>query len=114
MVKLPHFIVYVLHRMKLHPCITFAAPVLLQCPKARFPTAQRSSDHRLFVSAFMLASKVIYDKLWSTVVQGMFMGTVLKFWLMVLPVWNPSGQPPYLVVCGVVEWLPASCNVKMK
>ncbi|KAG2069647.1 hypothetical protein BDR04DRAFT_1232124 [Suillus decipiens] len=56
-VKLPHFIAYALHRTKLHSSVTFAALVLLQRLKARFPTARGSSGHRLFVSAFMLASK---------------------------------------------------------
>ncbi|KAG1785725.1 uncharacterized protein HD556DRAFT_1450479 [Suillus plorans] len=41
------------------------------------PTAWGSSGHRLFISAFMLASKVICDstysnKSWSIVAQGMF------------------------------------------
>ncbi|GAW00550.1 alternative cyclin pcl12 [Lentinula edodes] len=45
--------------------------------KARFPTARGSSGHRLFISAFMIASKVICDdtysnKSWSIVAQGMF------------------------------------------
>ncbi|KAI9459964.1 hypothetical protein HD554DRAFT_2041724 [Boletus coccyginus] len=76
-VKLPHFIAYALHRTKLHPSVTFAALVLLQRLKARFPTARGSSGHRLFISAFMLASKVICDdtysnKSWSIVAQGMF------------------------------------------
>ncbi|KAG2063270.1 hypothetical protein BDR04DRAFT_988616, partial [Suillus decipiens] len=76
-VKLPHFISYALHRMKLRTSVTFAALVLLQRLKARFPTAHGSSGHRLFVSAFMLASKVICDdtysnKSWSIVAQGMF------------------------------------------
>ncbi|KAF9243147.1 hypothetical protein BU15DRAFT_86565 [Melanogaster broomeanus] len=76
-IKLPQFIAYALHRTKLHPSVTFAALVLLQRLKARFPTARGSSGHRLFVSAFMLASKVICDdtysnKSWSIVAQGMF------------------------------------------
>ncbi|KIJ15514.1 hypothetical protein PAXINDRAFT_77274 [Paxillus involutus ATCC 200175] len=76
-VKLPQFIAYALHRTKLHASVTFAALVLLQRLKARFPTARGSSGHRLFVSAFMLASKVICDdtysnKSWSIVAQGMF------------------------------------------
>ncbi|KZP20387.1 hypothetical protein FIBSPDRAFT_954551 [Athelia psychrophila] len=37
--KLPHFIAYALHRTKLHTAVTFAALVLLQRLKARFPTA---------------------------------------------------------------------------
>ncbi|KAI6116024.1 hypothetical protein F5141DRAFT_1266388 [Pisolithus sp. B1] len=76
-VKLQKFIAYALHRTKLHPSVTFAALVLLQRLKARFPTARGSSGHRLFISAFMLASKVICDdtysnKSWSIVAQGMF------------------------------------------
>ncbi|EIW80626.1 hypothetical protein CONPUDRAFT_82776 [Coniophora puteana RWD-64-598 SS2] len=76
-VKLPYFIAYALHRTKLHASVTFAALVLLQRLKARFPTARGSSGHRLFVSAFMIASKVICDdtysnKSWSIVAQSMF------------------------------------------
>ncbi|KAG2015595.1 hypothetical protein CC2G_008852 [Coprinopsis cinerea AmutBmut pab1-1] len=75
--KLPHFIAYALHRTKLHSSVTFAALVLLQRLKARFPTARGSSGHRLFISAFMIASKVICDdtysnKSWGIVAQGMF------------------------------------------
>jgi hypothetical protein len=75
--KLPHFIAYALYRTKLHSSVTFAALVLLQRLKARFPTARGSSGHRLFITAFMIASKVICDdtysnKSWSVVAQGMF------------------------------------------
>ncbi|KAJ7928709.1 hypothetical protein B0H13DRAFT_1597303 [Mycena leptocephala] len=74
--QLPHFIAYALHRTKLHQA-TYAALVLLQRLKARFPTARGSSGHRLFISTFMIASKVICDdvysnKSWSIVAQGMF------------------------------------------
>ncbi|KAG2363385.1 hypothetical protein BDR07DRAFT_1450747 [Suillus spraguei] len=76
-VKLPHFIAYALHHTKLHTSVTFAALVLFQQLKAHFPTAQGSSSHCLFISAFMLASKVICDntysnKSWSIIAQGMF------------------------------------------
>ncbi|KAH6913938.1 alternative cyclin Pcl12 [Coprinopsis sp. MPI-PUGE-AT-0042] len=75
--KLPHFVAYALHRTKLHPSVTFASLILLQRLKARFPTARGSSGHRLFISAFMIASKVICDdtysnKSWGIVAQGMF------------------------------------------
>ena len=64
---------------KLHPSITFAALLLPQL-KAHFPTARGSSGHRLFVSAFMLASKgsIGDDRHYSNksrssiVAQGMF------------------------------------------
>jgi hypothetical protein len=63
--KLPYFIPYALHRTKLHSSVTFAALILLQRLKARFPTARGSSGHRLFISAFMIASKVICDDTYS-------------------------------------------------
>lgn len=75
--RLDHFIAYALHRTRLHPSVTFAALYLLQRLKARFPAAKGSSGHRLFISAFMLASKIICDdtysnKSWCIVGQGMF------------------------------------------
>jgi len=75
--KLPYFIGYALHRTKLHPAVTFAALVLLQRLKARFPSARGSSGHRLFISAYMISSKVMCDdtysnKSWCIVAQGMF------------------------------------------
>ena len=74
--KLPHSIAYALHRTKLHTSVTFAA-LLLQRLKASLPTARGSSGHRLFISAFMIASKVICDdtysnKSWGIVGQEMF------------------------------------------
>ncbi|RPD57760.1 cyclin-like protein [Lentinus tigrinus ALCF2SS1-7] len=74
---LANFIAYALHRTRLHSSVTFAALYLLQRLKARFPAARGSSGHRLFISAFMIASKVICDdtysnKSWSIVGQGMF------------------------------------------
>lgn len=75
--KLPYFIAYALYRTKLSTSVTFAALVLLQRLKARFPTARGSSGHRLFISAYMIASKVICDdtysnKSWCIVAQNMF------------------------------------------
>lgn len=76
-VKLPQFVAYALYRTKLPSSVTFASLVLLQRLKARFPTARGSSGHRLFLSAFMIASKIICDdtysnKSWSVVGQGIF------------------------------------------
>lgn len=75
--RLPYFIAYALHRTKLHESVTIAALILLQRLKARFPTARGSSGHRLYISAYMIASKVICDdtysnRSWSIVAQGMF------------------------------------------
>jgi hypothetical protein len=58
-------IVYTLHRTRLHKSVTFATLYLLQHLKARSPAARGSSGHRLFISAFMLSSKVICDDTYS-------------------------------------------------
>jgi Cyclin, N-terminal domain len=57
--------------------VSFATLYLLQRLKEWFPAAKGSSGHRLFISAFMIASKIICDdtysnKSWSIVGQGMF------------------------------------------
>jgi len=75
--QLDHFIAYTLHQMQLHQSVTFAALYLLQCLKAQFPAAKGSSGHQLFISAFMLSSKIICNntysnKSWCIVGQGMF------------------------------------------
>ncbi|KAF8633442.1 hypothetical protein AX17_004612 [Amanita inopinata Kibby_2008] len=75
--KLPQFIAYALHRTKLHASVVIAGLILLQRLKARFPSAKGSSGHRLFISAYMIASKVICDdtysnKSWAIVAQGLF------------------------------------------
>ncbi|KIK57986.1 hypothetical protein GYMLUDRAFT_45554 [Collybiopsis luxurians FD-317 M1] len=75
--KLAHFIAYAFHRARLHESVAFTALVLLQRLKARFPSARGSSGHRLFISAYMIASKVLCDdtysnKSWCVVAQGMF------------------------------------------
>jgi Cyclin, N-terminal domain len=82
-VGLPHFIAYTLHCSKLHSSVTFAALVLLQRLKARFPTASDFSGHYVFITAFMIASKTICNdtysnKDWSTITQGMFSARRIK------------------------------------
>lgn len=72
-----HFVAYALHRTRLPSVVTFAALLLLQRLKTRFPAARGSSGHRLFISAFMIASKVICDdtysnQSWCIVGQKMF------------------------------------------
>ena len=66
-----------LHRLHpsldtLHQSVTFTALYLLQCLKARFPAAKGSSGHHLFISVFILSSKIIcndtyLDKSWCIV-----------------------------------------------
>ncbi|TDL13832.1 hypothetical protein BD410DRAFT_734809, partial [Rickenella mellea] len=71
-----HFIAYAFHRTRLHHSVTFTALALLQRLKTRFPATHGSSGHRLFLSAFMIASKVVCDdtysnKSWAVVGQGL-------------------------------------------
>ncbi|KAL7421635.1 hypothetical protein Q5752_003404 [Cryptotrichosporon argae] len=74
---LAHFIAYALHRTRLDAFVTKAALHLLYRLKERFPAARGSSGHRLFISAFMIASKVHCDdtysnQSWCIVAQKMF------------------------------------------
>ncbi|TDL18315.1 hypothetical protein BD410DRAFT_880562 [Rickenella mellea] len=74
---LAHFVAHALHRTRLHHSVTFTALALLQRLKTRFPAACGSSGHRLSLSAFMIAPKVVCDdtylnKSWAVVGQGMF------------------------------------------
>ncbi|KLO10907.1 hypothetical protein SCHPADRAFT_798277, partial [Schizopora paradoxa] len=74
---LGHFLAYALRRTRLPLSITYTALALLHRLKTRFPHARGSSGHRLFLSAFMLASKVVCDdmysnKSWAVVGQRMF------------------------------------------
>ena len=61
----PRFIAYALHHTRLTPSVTFAALYLLQRLKTRFIAVHGSSGHRLLISAFMIASKVICDDTYS-------------------------------------------------
>ncbi|KAL7413460.1 hypothetical protein BDY24DRAFT_388619 [Mrakia frigida] len=74
---LANFIAYALHRTRLPALVTTSALLLLSRLKMRFPAARGSSGHRLFISAFMMASKVLCDdtysnKSWCIVAQQMF------------------------------------------
>lgn len=46
--------------------MAYAALLLLQRLKARFPAARASCGHRLFLSAFIIASKLCGDETYST------------------------------------------------
>lgn len=74
--NLARFIGYALSRTRLESNVLFAALLLLQRYKAS-PTARPSSAHILFITSFMVASKVICDNVysnesWWTMSQGMF------------------------------------------
>lgn len=74
---LAHFVAYALYRTRLPHFVTLTALLLLRRLKTRFPAARGSSGHRLFISAFMIASKVVCDdtysnQSWCTVGQKMF------------------------------------------
>ncbi|KAF9642711.1 hypothetical protein BDM02DRAFT_3157548 [Thelephora ganbajun] len=63
--SLAHFIAYALHPVRLMSSVTFAVLYLLQRLRTRFVATCGSSGHRLFISAFMIASKVIFDDTYS-------------------------------------------------
>lgn len=75
--RLAHFVAYALYRTRLPMIVTYYALLLLKRLKTRYPVARGSSGHRLFISAFMLASKMVCDdsynnKSWTIVGQGLF------------------------------------------
>lgn len=75
--SLHSFISYALQRTQLHHDVGIAALMLLQKLKIRFPSARGSNGHRLFLSAYMIACKVVCDdtysnKSWAIVGQGLF------------------------------------------
>lgn len=74
---LANFIAYAIHRTRLPEVVVFTALFLLSRLKDRFPAARGSSGHRLFISAFMIASKVVCDdtysnKSWCIVGQNLY------------------------------------------
>lgn len=76
-IGLPRFIAYMLFRVKLPSLVTFTSLALLQRLKTRFPTASGFSGHRIFLSTFILASKMICDdsysnSAWVEASQGIF------------------------------------------
>ena len=90
------FIAYTIHRTGLPEVVVFTVLFLLAGLKERFPTARGSSGHRLFISAFMIASKVICDDTYSN-----------KSWCI-------AGQNLYTLkevnqmereMCSYLEWL---------
>ena len=75
--RLAYFIAYALYRTRLPMLISYHALLLLKRLKTRYPVARGSSGHRLFISAFMLAAKMVCDdaynnKSWTIVCQGLF------------------------------------------
>ncbi|TDL19202.1 hypothetical protein BD410DRAFT_706576, partial [Rickenella mellea] len=63
---LDHFIASVLHWAKMHRCVVYASVVLLRRLKCRDPGyVDQSSGCQLFLTAFMIASKVLCDTTWN-------------------------------------------------
>jgi Cyclin, N-terminal domain len=58
-------IAHAIHRTRLPKVVIFTTLFLLARLKERFPATRGSSGHRLFISAFMIASKVICDDTYS-------------------------------------------------
>lgn len=75
--RLAYFVAYALYRTRLPMLISYHALLLLKRLKTRYPVARGSSGHRLYISAFMLASKMVCDdsynnKSWTVVCQNLF------------------------------------------
>lgn len=75
--RLSHFVAYALYRTRLPMAVVYFALLLLKRLKTQYPVARGSSGHRLFISAFMLASKMLCDdaynnKSWVIVSQNLF------------------------------------------
>lgn len=76
-ISLPRFIAYAFHRTRLPSSVAFHALFLLSRLKARYPAASCAYGHRLFLTSYMLSSKVICDdtysnKSWAIVGQGFY------------------------------------------
>lgn len=74
---LEYFIAYALYRTRLPNVVTFSALYLLLRLKMRYPDAHAPSEHRLFLTSFMISSKFLCDdtytdQAWLVVGQGMF------------------------------------------
>ncbi|KAJ7157033.1 hypothetical protein C8R43DRAFT_883675 [Mycena crocata] len=63
--RLHHFIAFILWRGNMHDSVVFGALILLQRLKSRFPAARGSSGQRLFLAAYIVASKVLCDSSYS-------------------------------------------------
>lgn len=75
--SLTSFVAHAIFRTKASHSVTFAALALLQRLKVRIPVLRGVSGHRLFITSFMIAWKIICDKTysnksWCVVAQGMF------------------------------------------
>lgn len=71
------FISSALHRAKPDSSVVFAAIFLLRRLRTRYPSSKNWSRHRLFMSALMIASKVMCDntysnKSWAIIGQSLF------------------------------------------
>lgn len=74
--RLAYFIAYALYRTRLPVVVSYHALIILKRLKERYPAARGSSGHRLFIAAYMLASKMVCDdsynnKSWTIVCQGL-------------------------------------------
>ncbi|KIK02616.1 hypothetical protein K443DRAFT_677462 [Laccaria amethystina LaAM-08-1] len=75
--SLSQFIAYSLYRSKLQPQVTYAALLLLHRFKTQYPKANGESGRQLFISAMMIAAKVLNDatfanRAWVTIAQNQF------------------------------------------
>ena len=58
-------ITYAFHRTRLHPSVAYHCLFPLSRLKSRFPAASYTFGHRLFLTSYMLSSKVACDDTYS-------------------------------------------------
>jgi hypothetical protein len=70
-VSLARFIAYAFHRTRLPSSVAYHSLLILARLKSRYPSASCAFGHRLFLTAFMISSKVICDDTYSNKVRGL-------------------------------------------
>lgn len=81
--RLDHFVANILRRTKIHQTVAYAALYLLGFLKQRFYHQLQgeswASNHRLFLTAFIIAGKVLVDQCYSTKTCAELAGNTITF-----------------------------------
>jgi Cyclin, N-terminal domain len=95
-ISLPRFIAYAFHRTRLPTSVAYHALFLLARLKARYPAASCAYGHRLFLTSYMLSSKVICDDTYSNKVCIDFISNfIFSAHICILQSWAIVGQGFY-------------------
>ena len=98
-----HPIAYALHRTHLLPSVAYHTLFLLSRLKMRYPAASCAFGHRLFLTSYMLSSKIICNDAYLNKVSASHkkiahttMNSILNLVLMLLPSAPVTVDPPVL------------------